>query len=64
MILMRLAALLVLLATAAAGCTSTDNTGQYQRPARGGWDNFRADAAPADRHTAERADRRQANRTA
>jgi len=46
MILMRLAALLVLLATAAAGCTSTDNTGQYQRPARGGWDNFRAEAAP------------------
>jgi hypothetical protein len=44
---MRIAALLVLLATAAlAGCTSTNNTGQYQTPARGGWDNFRADAAP------------------
>jgi hypothetical protein len=42
---LRFKALLVLLATVAlAGCAN--NTGQYQTPARGGWDNFRADAAP------------------
>jgi len=46
MTFMRIAAFLVLLAT--AGCTSTNNTGQYQTPARGGWDNFRADAAPGE----------------
>ena len=48
MTFMRIAALLVVMATAAlAGCTGT-NTGQYQTPARGGWDNFRADAAPGE----------------
>lgn len=46
MMFLRFKALLVLLATVAlAGCAN--NTGQYQTPARGGWDNFRADAAPA-----------------
>lgn len=36
--LIAIAALAVL-----AACTS--NTGQYQTPARGGWDNFRAETA-------------------
>jgi hypothetical protein len=45
MMFLRFKALLVLLALAVlAGCAN--NTGQYQTPARGGWDNFRADAAP------------------
>jgi predicted small lipoprotein YifL len=41
MMLLRFKVLLVLLALAVlAGCAN--NTGQYQTPSRGGWDNFRA----------------------
>jgi hypothetical protein len=43
--------LLALAATIAAalvaGCVSTASDGRYQTNPRGGWDNFRAEAAPA-----------------
>jgi len=32
-----------LFAALAAVAACTNNTGQYQTPARGGWDNFRAE---------------------
>jgi uncharacterized protein YraI len=32
---------------AVAGCTSTGNTGQYRTGGGSGWENFRAEAAPA-----------------
>lgn len=38
-----LARTLVLFAALAAVTACTNNTGQYQTPARGGWDNFRAE---------------------
>jgi len=40
-----LARTLVLFAALAAVAGCTNNTGQYQTPARGGWDNFRAETA-------------------
>ena len=30
-----------------AGCVSTASDGRYQTDPRGGWDNFRAEAPPA-----------------
>jgi hypothetical protein len=43
-----LLALAAALATAlVAGCVSTASDGRYQTNARGGWDNFRAEAPSA-----------------
>jgi hypothetical protein len=38
----------VLAAALVAGCVSTASDGRYQTNSRGGWDNFRADAPPAE----------------
>ena len=40
-----LARTLILFAVLVAAAACTNNTGQYQTPARGGWDNFRAETA-------------------
>lgn len=37
----------IFLALAVAGCTSTGNTDQYRTGGGSGWENFRAEAAPA-----------------